>query len=132
MTRINADIDPVTLHRRHLIAELREITMVPAALTRALRTKSKEEILKSVPKKFTLGTGHVRFFYDKQTFLYYRFKQLIKEMQKRGYSPSIIRMFAFWDFDKEFNNNWTATAEDNQLVQKRIDERKAQKPHLYT
>ena len=58
MTRINADIDPATLHRRHLVAELREITMVPASLKRSLRTKTKEEVLKNIPDRYTLGKGH--------------------------------------------------------------------------
>ena len=51
MTRINSDLDPASLKRMHLLAELREITMVPAALRRALRTKSKEDVLESVPDK---------------------------------------------------------------------------------
>jgi deoxyribonuclease (pyrimidine dimer) len=131
MTRINADIDPKTLHRRHLIAELREITMVPAALKRALRTKSKNEILESISEKFTLGSGHVRFFYDKQRFLMERFMKLTEEMRRRGYAPDHGRVMAFIGFDKEFNKNWAASSEDNQLVQARIDERKQQKPHLY-
>ena len=131
MTRINANIDPSTLHRRHLVAELREITMIPAALERSLRTKTRADVLASIPKKFTLGTGHVRFFYDKQEFLRVRFNTLVREMHKRGYNPDIMRSNAFWDFDPEFGNDWQASADDNALVQKRFDERKAQKPHLY-
>lgn len=131
MTRINANIDPATLHRRHLVAELREITMIPAALTRALRTKTRADVLASIPKKFTLGTGHVRFFYDKQEFLRVRFHNLVREMKSRGYSPDVFRSNAFWDFDPEFGNDWQASADDNALVQKRINERIAQKPHLY-
>ena len=131
MTRINANIDPKTLHRRHLVAELREITMVPAALKRALKTKTRADVLASIPKKFTLGTGHVRFFYDKQGFLRYRFDRLAFEMRHRGYNPDLERMQAFYNFDPEFNKCWLASAEDNALVQERIDLRKAQKPHLY-
>ena len=131
MTRINANIDPATLHRRHLVAELREITMVPAALKRALRTKTKDAILASIPKKFTLGTGHVRFFYDKQEFLRVRFHNLVREMKSRGYSPDVFRSNAFWDFDPEFRNDWQSSADDNALVQERINLRISQKPHLY-
>lgn len=132
MTRINANIHPSTLHRRHLVAELREITMVPAALKRALRTKTKDAILASIPEKFTLNAGHVKFFYDKQTFLFYRFKHLSTEMRKRGYYADQCRMQAFFNFDSEFNKNWEATPEDNALVQERINLRISQKPHLYT
>lgn len=132
MTRINADLDPKTLHRRHLLAELREITMVPASLKRSLRTKSKEDVLNNIPKKYTLGTWHVRFIYDKQKFLVSRFQRLVTEMERRGYSPDPLRVTAHFGFDVEFNNDWQATAEDNQLVQSRINERISQKPHLCT
>ena len=132
MTRINADLDPKTLHRRHLVAELREITMVPAALRRALRTKTKKDILGSIPQKYTLGAGHVRFFYDKQWFLIRRFLKLTDEMERRGYTPDTLRVMAHIGFDVEFNNDWNASHEDNQLVQARINERVAQKPYLYT
>lgn len=131
MTRINANIDPKTLHRRHLVAELREITMVPAALRRALRTKSKEDVLKSIPDKFTLGRGHVTFFYNKQRFLMRRFMKLSHEMERRGYAPDRGRVMAFIGFGAEFNSDWAATDVDNTIVQTRIDFRISQKPHLY-
>ena len=131
MTRINANIDPKNLKRMHLIAEYREITMVPAALRRSLRTKTKEEVLDSIPKKFTLNAGHVKFFYDKQGFLIKRFNALVYEMKQRGYKYDLSRADAFLGFDDEFNYNWRATDEDNAIVQERIDFRISQKPHLY-
>lgn len=82
MTRINADIDPALLERRHLVAELREIAMVPASLKRSLRTLTPESILPRIPKEFTLNDGHVLFFYDKIEFLRRRFKKLCEEMEQ--------------------------------------------------
>lgn len=115
----------------HLVAELREITMVPASLRRSLRTKTKEEVLASIPKKFTLNAGHVKFFYDKQGFLFNRFVRLCKEMQRRGYSPDWDRGNAFLGFDKEFDNNWNSDKEADDIVLERINFRISQKPHLY-
>lgn len=132
MTRINSNLDPKTLKRMHLIAEYREITMVPAALRRALRTKSKQEILASIPQKFTLNAGHVKFFYNKQGFLIKRFNALIAEMKRRGYKYNLSRADAFMGFDSEFNYNWESTPEDDAIVQERIALRISQKPHLYT
>jgi deoxyribonuclease (pyrimidine dimer) len=106
--------------------------MVPAALKRSMRTKAKDDILKSIPKKFTLNTGHVRFFYNKMSFLRRRFDRLTDEMAQRGYAPDQNRIQAFYGFGIEFNNDWEASEEDNQLIQHRIRERIAQKPHLYT
>ena len=131
MTRINSDLDPRLLKRMHLVAELREITMVPASLRRSLRTKSKEAVLKSVPANFTLNKGHVTFFYDKLLFLQLRFVALANEMTRRGYVPDRTRINAFDGFDKDWYGHWTATEVDNAIVQERIDFRISQKPHLY-
>jgi deoxyribonuclease (pyrimidine dimer) len=131
MTRINANLDPKTLKRMHLIAEYREITMVPAALRRSMRTKTKQEILAGIPKKFTLNAGHVKFFYNKQGFLIKRFNALIAEMKRRGYKYDLSRADAFLGFDNDFNYNWESTPEDDAIVQERIALRISQKPHLY-
>jgi len=131
MTRINSDLDPKTLKRAHLIAEYREITMVPGSLRRSLRTKSKADVLKSIPKKFTLNAGHVTFFYDKQLFLKTRFMRLCQEMDRRGYKFDHMRGVAFSGFDNEFYNNWNSTPSDDTIVRERIALRISQKPHLY-
>lgn len=132
MTRINSNLDPKSLKRMHLVAELREITMVPAALRRSLRTKTPEDVLKSIPKKFTLNAGHVKFFYDKQAFLRNRFVLLAAEMVRRGYSPDLTRIEAFDGFEPVWYNSWTSTEEDDNIVRERIALRISEKPHLYT
>lgn len=131
MTRINSNLDPKLLKRMHLVAELREITMVPAALRRSLRTRKKDDILNGIPKKFTLNKGHVSFFYDKQLFLANRFVRLCEEMERRGYNPDWSRETNFVGFDKEFQNTWESTLEDDAIVIERINFRISQKPHLY-
>ena len=131
MTRVNANIDPKLLHRRHLVAELREITMVPGSLSRSLKTKTKADVLKSIPKQFTLNAGHVLFHYDKLTFLQNRFDRLCDEMERRGYHPDRSRRTAFDGFDDRFYNDWEATEIDNQIVHERIAVRISEKPHLY-
>ncbi len=132
MTRINANVDPKTLHRRHLIAEYREITMVPAALRRSLHSKSLTALMRSIPHEFTLNTGHVTFFYDKLEFLRQRFDALTNEMKSRGYSVDMSRKSAFDGFPPELYNTWTASERDNKIIESRISERISQKPHLYT
>ena len=131
MTRINSNLDPKSLKRMHLIAELREITMVPAALRRSLRTKSSEAILNSIPKQFTLNAGHVKFFYNKQAFLRRRFIMLAAEMIRRGYTPDLSRVEAFDGFDPIWYNDWVSTEKDDTIVKERIALRISEKPHLY-
>ena len=91
MTRIN--IIPVEeLYDQHLIAEYREITMVPASLFRSLKSKNGIN-LKKISPKYTLNTGHVYFFYDKGKYLDKRYSEIIKEMHKRGFKCDPNREF---------------------------------------
>ena len=46
-----------------LIAEHREIKRIPNCI------KSGKFLMKGIPNKFTLGSGHVKFFYDKISYL---------------------------------------------------------------
>ena len=129
MTRIN--IIPVSdLTDQHLIAEYREITMVPAALTRTLNSKLGFSE-KKIPAKFTLNTGHVYFFYDKGLYLEKRYDALVKEMILRAFSPDVKRMFPKDVFPYELFNDWTPSAEEQELVRDRIKEKIAMKPHWY-
>ena len=129
MTRIN--IIPVSeLADQHLIAEYREITMVPAALKRTLRSKvglRKEKI----SKRYTLNTGHVYFFYDKGLYLNNRYQEIIAEMKLRGFKPDPNRKFPKDVFPKHLYNDWMPTVEDQNIVRKRIEERISQKPNWY-
>lgn len=131
MTRVNSDIDPKLLHRLHLIAELRELTMVPGSLKRSLMSSSHLMILSRIPKKFTLNSGHVLFFYNKLEFLQKRFDRLCDEMEKRGYIADRSRRTAFDGFNSVFYNDWTSTPEDDNIIHERIALRKSQKPFLY-
>jgi deoxyribonuclease (pyrimidine dimer) len=131
MTRINSNIDPKTLKRLHLIAEYREITMVPASLKRSLRTKSIENVLKSVPPKFTLNKGHVSFFFNKLGFLKTRFELLCDELTRRGYKCDRTREIAFEGVPSVFYGQWNSTPTDDDIVIERIKLRISEKPHLY-
>jgi deoxyribonuclease (pyrimidine dimer) len=104
---------------------------VPAALRRSLKTKTSSDILKSIPTKFTLNTGHVKFFYNKMAFLHRRFDRLALEMERRGYRPNWARNKAFNGFDSIWYGDWESTPESDILVLERIRLRIAQKPHLY-
>ena len=129
MTRIN--IIPVSdLTDQHLIAEYREITMVPAALTRTLNSKLGFSE-KKIPAKFTLNTGHVYFFYDKGLYLNKRYDVLVKEMILRGFSPDVKRVFPKEVFPSELFNDWMPSIEDQEIVRVRIKEKIAMKPNWY-
>jgi deoxyribonuclease (pyrimidine dimer) len=130
MTRINI-IPPNELYDQHLIAEYREITMIPAALSRTLNSLHglrKEKISKT----FTLNRGHVYFFYDKGLYLDKRYNELIAVMKSRGFNPDSNRVFPKQIFiDNGLYNDWTPTPEEQELIRVRIRERVSSKPHWY-
>jgi len=79
MTRINVGISPQELPDKLLLAEHREITRIPNALL-----SRRADLSKPIPKEFTLGRGHVRF-YDKIRFLHVRYELIYKECRQRGF-----------------------------------------------
>lgn len=75
MTRIN--VVPVTeLCDKHLLAEYRE-------LPRIMRLAREGN---DIPAEYTLGTGHVKFFYNKLSFIIDRYKEIVKECKKRKFN----------------------------------------------
>ena len=91
MTRINV-VPPSELHTKHLVAEYRELPRV-FKLVREAQARGELPTDKRNPVVYTLGTGHVRFFYNKLMFLFKRQLDICAEMQARGitvnYQPSL-------------------------------------------
>lgn len=82
MTRINC-VPPEELSRQHLVAEYRELPRVFALADKAYSARRKI----SAPSAYTLGAGHVLFFYRRLGYCRRRFHELRDEMLRRGYQP---------------------------------------------
>jgi len=121
MTRINL-VQPKELSTKHLVAEYREITRLPKNLRIALNRKSKPFSFTEIPQSYTLGKGHVKFFFDKMLFLKNRFESLVDEMLQRGYNPT-YRDSTIFDCDSEYMNDYTPTQEALEINRSRINER---------
>ena len=128
MTRINI-IEPSELTDQHLIAEYREIFMVGSSLQRSLKSKNWNP--KDIPIKFTLNTGHVKFFYDKGKYLSDRYDSIRNEMIARGMNPDPDRVFKHEQWPDELWNDWTPNLEDYKVIRERIEERIKSKPNWY-
>jgi deoxyribonuclease (pyrimidine dimer) len=125
MTRIN--IVPVTeLSQQHLVAEYREIARLPKNLVKSLTRPSKPFDFNEIPPTYTLGTGHVKYFYDKMLFLEKRFDQLVTEMLRRGYNPTFRDSSIFRPHDNRFYNDYIPTEEALEINRQRIKERSKQ------
>lgn len=79
MTRIN--VVPVTeLCDQHLLAEHRELKRIPNCVAMGKYN------MVGIPDKYTLGTGHCKFFYSKLMYLKKRYIELHDECIRRGFN----------------------------------------------
>ena len=116
MTRINVGIQPVELNNQHLIAEHREIKRIPNCIAKGKYN------MEGIPDKFKLGTGHVKFFYNKLLYLKNRYVSLYNECVKRGFN--VQNYIGAWDnIPQELMNDYKATHKDRLIIQERIHER---------
>lgn len=121
MTRIN--VVPVhELSRQHLIAEYREIMRLPKNLEKSLNRKTKPFNVNEIPPEYVLGPGHVKFFYDKFSFLKTRFRQLTVEMKRRGYKANFTDVTIF-NMPQIYMNDYKPTRAALKINRQRIKER---------
>lgn len=125
MTRINV-IPVEELTDQHLMAEYRELPMVPAIARRSDPTKFKPTT------QYTLNKGHVMFFYDKKKYLLNRWLSLIEELYRRGYAIDPSARTVHWSaLDKFPQTDWHPDSQAVSINMQRIEERINQKPHWY-
>lgn len=132
MTRIN--LVPVEeLYDQHLMAEYRELPMVEASLKRSLASK-KGVVVEEIPEEYCLGAGHVKFFYNKGSWLEERYWLLVAELRKRGFNiepygrapePELWIDYNLWHTD------WQPNEIEVAINKKRIDQRVSEKPGWY-
>jgi hypothetical protein len=116
MTRINCGVPPSELNNKHLMAEAREIKRVPNCVG-----KGKFD-LKGQPKEFTLGTGHVKFFYTRLGYLKQRYEELYAECRKRNLNVQYYGD-AWNNIPSELMGDYTPTDRDRAIIRERINER---------
>lgn len=122
MTRINI-IPPAELCDQHLLAEHRELTRIPNLVAKGKFS------LEGQPSDYKLGTGHVKFFFDKMQFLFERYNSLHEECLARGFNVKNI-----WPEnltkDEFFWKNYIPTESAILENQERIKIRMSEKPRF--
>ena len=120
MTRINVGIPPAELVNQHLIAEHREIKRIPNCIAKGRYN------MDGIPDRFKLGTGHVKFFYNKLLYLKNRYTSLYNECIKRGFN--VQNYIGAWDnVPQELMNDYKVEPNDIIIIKKRINERRPNK-----
>ena len=116
MTRINAGYPITKLTDKHLIAEHREIKRIPNVVAKGRYN------LNTAPKEFTLGTGHVSFFYTRLGYLKQRYIELYNECKRRGFN--VQNYEDCWDnVPPNLMGDYIPTEKAIQLITERIKDR---------
>jgi len=116
MTRINVGIPPAELVNQHLLAEHREIKRIPNCVAKGKYN------MDGMPERFKLGTGHVKFFYNKLLYLKKRYVRLYEECINRGFN--VQNYIEAWnDIPAELMNDYSVRANDIRIIRERINER---------
>jgi deoxyribonuclease (pyrimidine dimer) len=121
MVRINL-VNPRHLADQHLVAEYNEMLMLVGYVRR-------HPLCNGIPPRYTLGTGHIRFFKDKLGYIHQRFIRVKREMELRGFQPKKeldLTLFA------EGNKNiWRPRARDYVIIRQRLLQKIQANPGLY-
>lgn len=123
MTRINT-IDPKHLLDQHLFIEFREITRIHA-VHRPLTAQER-----AVIQHYTLGTGHMKFFYNKGLYLAKRLVALQDELDRRGkvrYTPKVYKEHLY-----SLNDDWQPDSAAHHKNIVRLHEKLQMRPQFYT
>lgn len=119
MTRIN--VVPVEeLCDQFLFAEFRELTRIPNTIN-----SGKAKLDGNYPNQYTLGTGHVKFFYPRLKWLHKRYDQLYAECRRRGINATYI-----WpeSVPERLYRDWTPDANAFKINRERLELRMPAKP----
>ena len=109
MTRINC-ISVSELNNKMLLAEYRELPRISA-----------QAKVTTAPLNYVLGSGHVKFFYDKGEFLRKRFEeQIVPELIHRGFK---IQFTKYRMHPAGLNNDWIPSPRDMEINKDRIEQR---------
>jgi hypothetical protein len=104
--------------------------MIPPLL--AKRIKSGKQSTADIPKRFTLGSGHMLFWLDKFLYLEFRYQSLTKEMLYRGFNPNTdITLDVSLAKQHGLYNDWEPELEDYDVIITRLRERIEQKFNWY-
>lgn len=118
MTRISVGVRAIELCDAHLIKERIELLRIPNAI------KSGKAVIKNIPNKFTLGTGHVKFFYDKLGYLRHRYIELTNECIERDFKVTDF-LDSFLGLPDNLCNDYEELDIDREIVVQRVNERLA-------
>ena len=127
MVRINI-IDVKLLSDQHLRAEWTEIQMLLKSLYNKLQKKSIDEICSTIPESYRLGTGHMKFFENKLTYLFIRMSAVHNELARRKFAVDSNLYYNYYTMFTPYKNTklfgtWFPDTNDYKIIIERISSR---------
>lgn len=122
MTRINC-VPPSELCDKHLGAEYYELPRV-INLVRNGFLHANYKRLYDIPAQYTMGKGHVKFFYNKLGYVRRRYIELVGECRKRGRKVHFAEL-NLTGIPESFINEWNPDENALACNRARIAERLA-------
>ena len=119
MTRINV-VSPKELSDQWLLAEYRELPRV---------LKGNFSIY-NAPKQYKLGVGHVKWARYHASYTNARFKEIIKEMQYRGFKTSFTTDLGKY-ITNDIKNDYRPNLNDLRVNRNRLAERYKANPKVH-
>lgn len=114
-------IHPWFLTDQHLMAERRELRMIPPLVRTRITNGT---LTQGIPDHFVLGSGHMLFWVPRMEYLHRRFNALTDEMIRRGFHPDLSIQFEVADaIEAGLYNDWEPNAEDYDVIVTRLRER---------
>ncbi len=121
MVRVNL-IHPKKLADQHLVAEYNEILMLLGYVERYPDAVG-------IPKEYTLGKGHIKFFKDKLKYLKNRHEHIKKEMKSRKFRTDVT--IDLKKYPKNLHNDWKPKQKDIIIIKERLTWKINKKPKYY-
>lgn len=113
------------LNSKHLLAEYRELPRIFGYVRRAQEQGLTPQDL-DIPLEYTLGKGHMRFFYPRLLWVLERQLDLITEMRTRGYRTTYSNPHVLVEgLHSHWMGTWRVTPQALALNRRRIADRLA-------
>lgn len=119
--RINVGIAPSALTDEHLLAEERELAMIPGTFKRIG--------CNNIPETMNLGNGYIKFFMDKSEYTLDRYLDVHNECLRRGFIPK--DKSELWFQTNMKSNVFSWGPREKTIIKNRIVERINNSPKLY-
>jgi deoxyribonuclease (pyrimidine dimer) len=124
-------IEPCLLTDQHLIAERRELRLIPPLFEKRFKKLGIKGVVSNIPDQYCLGKGHMLFWMNKGEYLRTRYSELTDEMLIRGFKPDLSIFYFLTPEARDVSIDYVPSTHDIQILLERVTAKINQKPTWY-